>query len=377
MKRYLVGGAVRDALLGFTPHERDWVVVGSTPEQMRAAGFTQVGRDFPVFLHPQTREEHALARTERKSAAGHQGFVVHAAADVTLEEDLVRRDLTVNAIAQDESGALIDPHGGQRDLENRCLRHVSPAFSEDPLRVLRLARFAARFAPLGFRVADETVALCRQLNAGGALRELSAERVWQETARAISESPAPSVYFATLQLLGGLTDWFDWLPAAHGSPSLRALDQAAKDHAELAVRVAALMAPAAAQATAAQLVHACARLRMPKDIATLVDSYLDAAPDLRLADGLAAAALLQRLERMAAFRPTPLFDCVLAVDAVLARIAQRPDPTAFWRGARDQAVALQARDVRVEGLHGPAIARALAAARTQRLADWQQGLRPG
>ena len=378
MKRYLVGGAVRDALLGLAPHERDWVVVGSTPEQMRAAGFTQVGRDFPVFLHPQTREEHALARTERKTAAGHQGFVVHAAADVTLEEDLVRRDLTVNAIAQDESGALIDPHGGQRDLENRCLRHVSPAFSEDPLRVLRLARFAARFAPLGFRVADETVALCRQLNAGGALRELSAERVWQETARAISESPVPSVYFATLQLLGGLADWFDWLPAAHGSPSLKALDQAANDHAELAVRVAALMAPATApQATAAQLVNACARLRMPKDIATLVDSYLDAAPDLRLADGLAAAALLRRLERMAAFRPTPLFDRLLAVDAVLAKVAQRLDPTAFWRGARDQAAVLQARDVRVEGLHGPAIARALAAARTQRLADWQQGLRPG
>jgi tRNA nucleotidyltransferase (CCA-adding enzyme) len=372
VKRYLVGGAVRDRLLGFTPHERDWVVVGSTPEEMRAAGFTQVGRDFPVFLHPQTKEEHALARTERKSAAGHQGFVVHASPDVSLEDDLIRRDLTVNAMAEDEFGTLIDPHGGQRDLERRWLRHVSPAFSEDPLRVLRLARFAARFAPLGFRVSDETVALCRQLTASGALRELSAERVWQETARAISESPAPSVFFTTLQLLNGLGDWFAWLAADAASPSLAALDQAAEDGAELAVRMAALMTSDEGL-TIAQRTDACQQLRMPNEISVLVLTVAEAGDDLSRAESLAPAALLQRLERMSAFRPSPLFDRVLAVEAVRAKVARRPLTTHFWVSAREQATALQARDVMADGLRGPAISQALTAARIQRLAEWRQG----
>ncbi|MBI3171452.1 MAG: multifunctional CCA tRNA nucleotidyl transferase/2'3'-cyclic phosphodiesterase/2'nucleotidase/phosphatase, partial [Hydrocarboniphaga effusa] len=182
MKRYLVGGAVRDALLGLPVKERDWVVVGATPEEMTAAGYKPVGKDFPVFLHPQTKEEHALARTERKSGRGYHGFTFYTGADVTLEDDLVRRDLTVNAIAQAEDGALIDPHGGRRDLDARLLRHVSPAFAEDPVRVLRVARFHTRFAPLGFRLADETLALMREMAANGEVDHLVSERVWQEMA---------------------------------------------------------------------------------------------------------------------------------------------------------------------------------------------------
>ena len=185
METYLVGGAVRDRLLGLPPGDRDWVVVGSTPEAMLAAGFRAVGRDFPVFLHPDTGEEHALARTERKSARGHRGFVVDAAPTVTLEEDLGRRDFTINAIAQAADGRLVDPHGGQADIQARVLRHVGPAFSEDPLRVLRAARFMARFAPLGFTLADKTNALMRDMVAGGELADLVPERVWQELVRAL------------------------------------------------------------------------------------------------------------------------------------------------------------------------------------------------
>ena len=179
MKIYLVGGAVRDALLGLPIKDKDWVVVGATPQGMLNAGYQQVGRDFPVFLHPQTREEYALARTERKSGSGYTGFTCYAAPDVTLEDDLQRRDLTINAMARDDDGEIIDPYNGLDDLENRLLRHVSPAFSEDPLRVLRVARFAARYAHLGFRIADETMTLMREMNAAGELEHLTPERVWK------------------------------------------------------------------------------------------------------------------------------------------------------------------------------------------------------
>ncbi|MGQ0698027.1 MAG: multifunctional CCA addition/repair protein [Panacagrimonas sp.] len=192
MKAYLVGGAVRDRLLGLPVKERDWVVIGASPEDMIAAGYKPVGKDFPVFLHPHTHEEHALARTERKSGKGYQGFTFHTGPEVTLEDDLWRRDLTINAIAEDETGALTDPHGGQRDLEARLLRHVSPAFAEDPVRILRVARFAARFAPLGFRVADETMQLMRGMVEQGEVDHLVSERVWKETERALSQSPLPS-----------------------------------------------------------------------------------------------------------------------------------------------------------------------------------------
>ena len=189
MKTYLVGGAVRDRLLGLPPGDRDFVVVGQTPEAMLARGFRPVGRDFPVFLHPRTQEEHALARTERKSGRGHRGFVVDSDPAVTLEQDLERRDFTINAIAEAEDGTLVDPFGGARDLAARVLRHVGPAFAEDPLRVLRAARFLARFAPLGFRVAPDTMQLMRAMVDAGELADLTAERVWQELERALA-SPA-------------------------------------------------------------------------------------------------------------------------------------------------------------------------------------------
>ncbi|MDU6435603.1 MAG: multifunctional CCA tRNA nucleotidyl transferase/2'3'-cyclic phosphodiesterase/2'nucleotidase/phosphatase, partial [Pantoea sp.] len=203
MKTYLVGGAVRDALLKLPVKDRDWVVVGATPEAMLAQGFQQVGRDFPVFLHPKSREEYALARTERKSGNGYTGFVTWSAPDVTLEQDLQRRDLTINAIAQTESGELIDPFHGLRDLQTRLLRHVSDAFNEDPLRVLRVARFAARFAHLNFRIAEETQALMRQMAESGELSHLTAERVWKETEKALT-SRNPQVYFQVLRDCGAL-----------------------------------------------------------------------------------------------------------------------------------------------------------------------------
>ena len=197
MRTYLVGGAVRDALLGLPPGDRDYVVVGETQDAMLARGFKPVGRDFPVFLHPQTGEEYALARTERKSGRGYRGFVVDADPSVTLEEDLGRRDFTINAIAQAADGSLVDPFGGQRDIQARVLRHVGPAFLEDPLRVLRAARFMARFAALGFSIAPQTLQLMRTMAASGELSALVPERVWQELARALA-STRPSAFLRTL-----------------------------------------------------------------------------------------------------------------------------------------------------------------------------------
>ena len=217
MRTYLVGGAVRDRLLGRPEGDRDWVVVGSTPQAMIRAGFLPVGRDFPVFLHPQTREEYALARTERKTGPGYHGFTFHADAGVTLEQDLARRDFTINAIAQDEDGGLVDPHGGVRDIEARVLRHVSPAFAEDPVRILRAARFMARFAPLGFRVADETLQLMREMVAAGEVDHLVAERVWQELRKALEEAQ-PSAAIRLLRDAGALAKLLPEVDALFGVP---------------------------------------------------------------------------------------------------------------------------------------------------------------
>lgn len=203
MQTYLVGGAVRDHLLNLPIHERDWVVVGASVEEMQAQGFKQVGKDFPVFIHPSTGEEYALARTERKTTKGHTGFIVHSSPEITLQEDLFRRDLTINAIAQDENGALIDPYNGQQDLEDRVLRHVSPAFAEDPLRVLRVARFAAKFHHLQFKINADTLQLMQEISRSDELQYLSAERIWQETRRAL-ETDHPEIYFFTLLQSGSL-----------------------------------------------------------------------------------------------------------------------------------------------------------------------------
>ncbi len=218
MQTYLVGGAVRDKLLDYPVIDNDWVVVGSTPQQLLDKGFKQVGKDFPVFLHPHTGEEYALARTERKSGKGYYGFEVYAAPEVTLEQDLERRDLTINAMAMDQHDQLVDPFNGQQDLENKILRHVSSAFSEDPLRVLRTARFAARFYHLGFRIADETKRLMNHLASSGELKNLTAERVWQETERALGEK-SPHIYFEVLRECGGLKDWFPEIECLWGIPN--------------------------------------------------------------------------------------------------------------------------------------------------------------
>ncbi len=217
MQVYLVGGAVRDRLLGRTVQERDWVVVGAEPAQLERLGYTPVGREFPVFLHPTTHEEYALARLERKVGPGYRGFTTQFSPTVTLEEDLQRRDLTVNAMAQAEDGRIIDPYGGQADLEARLLRHVSAAFIEDPVRILRVARFAARYAPLGFRVAEETLALMRRMTEAGEVAALVPERVWQETERALGE-PQPQVYFEVLRACGALAVIFPEVDALYGVP---------------------------------------------------------------------------------------------------------------------------------------------------------------
>ncbi len=217
MKTYLVGGAVRDKLLGIPVKDNDWVVVGATPEKMLSEGYTAVGKDFPVFLHPKTHEEYALARTERKTAAGYHGFQFHAESDVSLEEDVKRRDLTINALAEDEDGKVIDYVNGQSDLENRILRHVSPAFAEDPVRILRIARFSARFAHLGFSVADETMQLMKNMVKQGEVNALVAERVWQETIKALAE-PSPDVFIKVLRTCGALKILFPEIDRLFGVP---------------------------------------------------------------------------------------------------------------------------------------------------------------
>jgi tRNA nucleotidyltransferase (CCA-adding enzyme) len=267
MNTYLVGGAVRDKLLGLPCGDRDYVVVGETPESMLAAGFQTVGKDFPVFLHPQTGEEHALARTERKSARGHRGFVVYASPDVTLEDDLIRRDFTINAIAESADGTLVDPYGGARDLEARVLRHVGPAFVEDPLRVLRAARFMARFAAHGFTVAPETMVLMRAMVADGELTDLTAERVWQELARAL-RSARPSAFLRTLHDCGALAAVLPEVDALYGVPQ-RAEYHPEVDtgvHTEMVCDMAARIAPGDDVVGFAALTHDLGKALTPADV---------------------------------------------------------------------------------------------------------------
>ncbi len=344
MDTYLVGGAVRDRLLGFERADRDWVVVGARVEDMLAQGFTPVGRDFPVFLHPGSKEEYALARTERKTGHGYTGFVVNADPSVTLEEDLQRRDLTLNAIAQRADGQLIDPYGGQRDIEARLLRHVSPAFTEDPLRVLRVARFAARFAPLGCRVAPETLALMSTLSQSGELAHLVPERVWQETDKAL-RSPAPAVYFQTLRECGALAVILPELDRLFGVPQpaqhhpeidtgvhvMMCLEQAAKLSEDPVVRFAVLLhdlgkgvTPAANwphhyghETLGLPLIRAvCERLRVPKKHTALARLVGEFHTHCHRMGELRPATVLSLLEALDAFRrPEQLTQFALACEA--------------------------------------------------------------
>ena len=297
MNIYLVGGAVRDELLGLPVKERDYVVVGATPEEMVAKGFKPVGKDFPVFLHPSTHEEYALARTERKSGRGYKGFKVYAAPEVTLEEDLRRRDLTINAMAKAEDGTLIDPFGGQRDLEARVLRHVSEAFAEDPVRILRLARFAARF---GFDVAPDTMTLMRRMVECGEADSLVPERVWQEFARGLAE-PHPELMFDVLERSGLLGKLF---------PELRSRPR--RYGGSLAVRYAHLTWPL----DEAEIEALSERLRAPNEVRELA---LAAARNKRLLQRQDAQALLQLLKGADAFRRPERF-------AELLQAAKLADP---------------------------------------------------
>ncbi len=333
----MVGGAVRDALLGRPHGDRDWVVVGATPQQMVDAGFVPVGRDFPVFLHPRTREEYALARTERKTAPGYVGFAVHAAPDVTLEQDLLRRDLTINAMARAGDGTLIDPYGGQRDLAARVLRHVSPAFAEDPVRILRLARFAARFAD--FSVAPETLELMRGMVGAGEVDALVAERVWQELARGLME-PQPHRLFAVLRDCGALARLLPEIDRLWGVPQradyhpeidtgahvMLVLQAAVALGGTLAVRWAGLMHDLGKGTTPTDLLprhlgheqrsvalaaQVARRLRVPADCAELAAVVAAEHGNIHRSAEFGAGALLRLLQRCDALRRPERFDAVL------------------------------------------------------------------
>jgi tRNA nucleotidyltransferase (CCA-adding enzyme) len=360
MKKFLVGGAVRDRLLGRPVKEHDWVVVGETPESMIAQGFRPVGKDFPVFLHPETHEEYALARTERKTAPGYRGFAVHAAPDVTLTEDLLRRDLTINAMAMDEAGCLIDPCNGSGDLAARILRHASPAFSEDPVRILRVARFAARYAHLGFTVAEETQALMRQMVASGEVDALVAERVWVELARALAET-TPEAFFDVLRACGALARLFPEIERLFGVPqpaqyhpeidtgvhTLMVLHQAARLSADPKVRFAALthdlgkgLTPKEQwpshrgheRAGLAALETLCERLRAPKEFRKLAAKVMLYHGNCHRAFELRPSTLVDLLHALDAMRPNSHLESFL-----LACEADARGRTGFESRAYDQA----------------------------------------
>ncbi len=392
METFLVGGAVRDKLLGLTPKEHDWVVVGATVEEMEAQGYRMVGKDFPVFLHPETHDEYALARTERKTAPGYHGFTVHAAPDVTLEEDLIRRDLTVNAIAEAPDGALIDPFGGQRDLEARILRHVSPAFVEDPVRILRVARFAARFAHLGFRIADETMQLMREMVEAGEVDALVAERVWAETERAL-RSDTPTRFFEVLRDCGALARLFPEIDRLFGVPqpekhhpeidtgihTLLVLTQAARLSPDPEVRFAALVHDLgkgttpkdewprhiAHEARGVPLVKAlCKRLRVPNDFRDLALLVTEFHLHYHRAAELRPDTLLKLLNRTDALRRPQRFEqFILACEADSRGRPgfedQHFEQPAILRRVRDAAAAVTAEDLVKAGLSGPAIGQRL------------------
>ncbi|MCP3869716.1 MAG: multifunctional CCA addition/repair protein [Gammaproteobacteria bacterium] len=318
MKTYLVGGAIRDRLLGRRVSERDFVVVGATAEELLSQGYTQVGRDFPVFLHPETREEYALARTERKTAPGYQGFVVHAAPDITLEQDLERRDLTINALAEDEEGHLVDPWNGRSDLENRVLRHVSPAFMEDPVRVLRVARFAARYADLNFTIADETQTLMKQMVTQGEVDALVPERVWQELAKALHETK-PSLFFRVLERCGALERLFPEIHCLTRNPgnglesALAALDAATPLTESREVRFSALNH----SLDDTSIETLCTRLKCPNRfciLARLLASHYDLVPDTESLNPNSALRILESTDALR--RPQRFEQFLLGCEAI-------------------------------------------------------------
>ncbi|WP_280188401.1 multifunctional CCA addition/repair protein [Delftia sp. PS-11] len=406
---YMVGGAVRDRLLGRAVHDHDWVVVGATPEQMAARGFLPVGRDFPVFLHPQTREEYALARTERKSGQGYRGFVVQAAPDVTLEQDLARRDLTINAMAAapdwDGGEAVVDPYGGQADLRSKVLRHVTDAFREDPVRILRVARFAARLHD--FSVAPQTLELMREMVTAGEASALVPERVWQEISRGLMEShpsrmfgllracTALAVLLPELDRLWGVPQRAEYHPEVDtGVHTMMVLDMAARLDAPLAVRYACLVHDLGKGTTPADVLprhigheqrsaelarQVGQRLRVPTDCQELADVVAREHGNIHRSDALDAQAIMRLLERCDAIRKPGRFEQALLACECDARgrlgFADRPYPQRqrlrdALAAALSVPTAQAAAEAAAQGKQGKAIGEAVHAARTQAVAAW-------
>lgn len=373
MQIYKVGGAVRDRLLGRPVSDIDWLVVGATVEQMQALGYRPVGADFPVFIHPRTGEEYALARTERKSGRGYGGFTFHASPEVTLEEDLIRRDLTINAMAEDEQGNLYDPYHGKNDLDLRLLRHVSPAFAEDPLRVLRVARFAARYAPLGFHVADETLELMRQISASGELQALTAERSWKEIERALMEDQ-PQVFIQVLRECGALKVLMPEVNALldqQQSHTLQVLEQAARAQQPLNVRWACLLHELV------DLNHAKAlnqRFKAPRECQELALLVVECQALCHGALQLSATRLLELLQKFDVYRrPQRFEDFIAACQAQALSRGEQVYPQAdYLRGAAAVAKAVDVKALVEKGLTGQALGEALKQARLTALEAYTQ-----
>ncbi|MCC6301727.1 MAG: multifunctional CCA addition/repair protein [Gammaproteobacteria bacterium] len=405
MKTYIVGGAVRDRLLGLPVRDRDWVVVGATPQDidaMIARGFKSVGQDFPVFLHPETHEEYALARTERKVAAGYKGFTVLASPEVTLEDDLRRRDLTINAMAETEDGERVDPYGGMRDLRDRVLRHVSEAFAEDPVRILRVARFAARFAPLGFAVAPETQALMRRMVAAGEVDALVPERVWQELVRALGET-RPSAFFEVLRACGALARLLPELDRLWGVPqpaqwhpeidtgvhTMMVLESAARLTGDIRVRFAALVHDLgkgttppgqwprhiAHEARSVALVEeVCRRYRAPNDYRDLAVLVARDHGQVHRAEELRPETVLRLLESADAFRRPERFEQFLLACEADSRGRTGYEDSVFTQGIYLRRALQVARRVDASGLSeagfgGKALGEELAKRRVEALAE--------
>ena len=405
MKIYLVGGAVRDQLLGLPISDRDYVVVGTTPEAMLAQGFQQVGKDFPVFLHPETHEEYALARTERKTGAGYTGFSCYSAPDVTIEDDLLRRDLTINAIAQDNFGALVDPYHGVEDLNNRILRHVSAAFAEDPLRVLRVARFAARYQEQGFSIAPETLALMRSITISGELSYLTAERVWAETQKALM-SNSPQVYFEVLRQCGALAVLFPEIDNLFGVPApekwhpeidtgihtLMVMKIVASLSQDIDVRFAALCHdlgkaltpkniwpshPDHGEAGIQLIEQLCERLKVPtnaRDLARLSARYHD---KIHIINKLSATNLIQVFDGLDSWRKPERVLQLSIISEADARgrkgLEQQAYPQAeFLRQAFSIAQSVSVKPIVEQGFQGPQIRDELTRQRIEKVASWQQ-----
>lgn len=405
MKIYLVGGAVRDKLLDRPVTEQDWVVVGATPEQLQAQGFTPVGKDFPVFLHPDTKEEYALARTERKTGHGYAGFSFYCGEEVTLEEDLIRRDLTINAMAEDEQGNIIDPYRGQADLQQKILRHVSPAFAEDPVRILRIARFAARYHQYGFQVADETVALMQTMVSNGEVDHLVAERIWKETERALAE-PNPEIFIQVLRDCHALEKIFPEIDALFGVPqtatyhpevdtgihTLMSLQQAVKLTANTCIRFATLVHDLGKGSTPQEewprhIAHEerslplvktlCERIAAPRDYKELALMVAQWHTHCHRAMELKPATVLKVLQSNDAFRRPERFHQFLVCCEADARgrtgFENRDYPQAdFFRRALTAAQQIDLAPLREQGLTGQAFGDAIARLRLDKVTQLKQ-----